>query len=459
MWLDVLPYAIVLAIFVLSPILAYRSLAERRDLEAFLRERDAKKARARSARVAGKILSIERTGVSINDQPEVRFRVDARLLDGREIELKFERIVDTLQIPRIQPGMSLLIEYDPEDPENNWTIDLDASPDVLDAAANAAPAPTSAPSLTGAPLTGPLWTFGLKNADAWLLPPRGATLVPLVMVDLADPHAADEPGEREAIVDSAAHLVSEALWTQTDIPASSVVWVDVTAHRVVEVGVGSISHEKLEPFLRSLDRAPIAVWGEGGRDLASDGITLKVRLPGDPAERTFSGPLAEVIETLIGWLVGRKLCQRVVAPRWYAAPTDDLLPLYARMLDNLQLQILADDTNKAIPRLSPESYHACLDQAFAAITKFPRAGRQLALIAAVTARFVRRAECLDEPRRRRALALITGVSDADDPLTRLAPRLLAELGEQAAALQRRQALAIGASGEYAGWLQRLADPE
>lgn len=465
-WIEVLPYAVVLAIFVLSPILAYRSLVSRRSFEAFVADRQERRARVRSARVAAKIAAIERTGMSINDQPEVRFQVDARLLDGREIELKFTRVVDQLQIPRIQPGMALLLEYDPEDVEGNWKVDLDAPPEAIGAAARgvaSAPAGASgpadaSPSSTGAPLEGPLWTFGLKKADTWLLPPRGAGLVPLVVVDLLDAHAAASPGDREAIVDSAAHLVSEALWMQTDIPASSVVWVDLKARRVVEVRSGTITHEKLAPLLRSLDPAPIAVWGEGGRDLAGDGITLKVRIPGDPAERSFSGPLDEVTATLVGWLVGRGLCRRIAPPRWYAAPSAALLPTYARMLDNLQLQILADDKNKALPPIAAEIHHGFCDMAFEALEASPQA-KQLAVLAAVTARYARRAGGLDEPRRRRALALLASATDPEHPLTRLAPRLLAELGEPAAAQQRRQSLAIGASGEYAAWLRGLDEPE
>lgn len=454
-----LPYVVVLAIFVLAPLLVYRSQKERRDFEAFVREREAARARARSARVTGKIVSIERTGLEINDQPEVRFVVEATLLDGRAIELNFERIVDTLQIPRIQPGMPLVIAFDPARPEENWVIDLDAAPGASEAASAAPTASLPTASGTGAPLEGPLWTFGLKKADPWLLPQRGEGQAPLVIVDLLDHHAAASPGPREAIVDSAAHLVCEALWVRTDITASSLVWLDVEGRRVIEVRGQTIEYETLGPVLRSLEPTPIAVWGEGGRDLERDGVTLRVRQPGDPAERTFSGPLAEVVEMLIGWLVGRGLCRRVAAPRWYVAPAGELLPMYAQLLDDLQLQILADAKNGAIPPLDADVHHGFCDMAFEALERFPQAAAQLGLIAAVTARYAGRAGGLDEARRRRAVELVTGARDAEGPLARLAPRLLAELGEPAAALQRRQALAIGASGAYAAWLRGLDAPE
>ncbi len=453
--------AIVAAVFVLTPILVYRAQRGRLRDEALEREVAAHRRAARSARVIGTIVSIERTGLSINDQPEIRFQIDARLLDGREVELKFERIVDLLEIPRIQPGKQIAIDYDPQDPEHNWTIDFDAEPGAA-GSSPATPAPAGdadAPAVegTGGRLEGPLWTFGLKKADAWLLPPRGAGLAPLMVIDLLDLHAERGDPDRDALVDAAAHLICEALWFTTDITASSVVWVDTQRRRVVEVRSGSLTYETINPFLRSLETPAIAVWGEGGRDFARDGITLRARRPDDPAERTFSGPLDEVVETLVAWLVARGLARRVTPPRWYAPIRADLLPTYARLLDGLQVMILADRKNGAIEAPPGPAYQEALDLALE--TAVPGAGVQFELLACVMARYVRRAGHLDEPRRHRALALIARATDPEHPLARLAPRLLDELGDAAAARQRRQRLSIGASTEYAAWLRGLDEPE
>lgn len=459
-----LGFAIATAIFVLAPILAYRAQKNRRRDEEFARALAARRRGARSARVTGTIVSIERTGLTINDQPEIRFQIDARLLDGREVELKFERIVDVLEIPRIQPGRRVALDYDPKDPEGNWTLDFDAEPDASSdepASDGAAPEPDAddAPPIesTGGRLEGPLWTFGLRKADAWLLPPRAAGLTPLMVIDLLDRHADRGDADRDATVDAAAHLICEALWCTTDLTASSVVWVETSRRKVVEIRSGQLTYEMLEPFMRSLEAPAIAVWGEGGRDLARDGITLRARLPGDPAERTFSGPLAEVVETLVSWLVARGLARRVTPPRWYDPVSAALLPTYARLLDALQWMILADRKNGAIDPPPAPAYLDALDMAFEAAA--PGAGAQLEILACVMARYLRRADLLDEPRRQRALALIARATDPEHPLARLAPHLLDDLGDAAAARQRHQRLSIGAGPAYAAWLRGLGEPE
>lgn len=95
------------------------------------------------------------------------------------------------------------------------------------------------------------------------------------------------------------------------------------------------------PFIGDLEREPVVEWGAALADLDREGIQLKLRVPGDDVERSLAGPLDELTEMLIDWLVRRDLCRPTPTPAWWVAPTGDELVLSER------------DESSALFRLSP----------------------------------------------------------------------------------------------------------
>src|SRR5262245_53756411 len=112
--------AVVIAVALGVPFMLRRR-SEQAGLEARLLQQ--RKAR-RTASGRATIKSIERTGLSINDQPQVRIELELDLPD-RVCTWTMKRIVDVLDIPRIQPGSQLAVRYDPDEIEN-MACELDA---------------------------------------------------------------------------------------------------------------------------------------------------------------------------------------------------------------------------------------------------------------------------------------------------------------------------------------------
>lgn len=61
-----------------------------------------------------KILSISDTGTTINQNPVVRLRMEVQPPDGLPFETEAEQLISRLQIPMIQPGMTVPVKYDPD---------------------------------------------------------------------------------------------------------------------------------------------------------------------------------------------------------------------------------------------------------------------------------------------------------------------------------------------------------
>lgn len=68
--------------------------------------------------VGALVESFERTGLIINDIPQVRITVSAELDDGRAITASANRLVDPLNASYIQSGAKASLRYDPQDPSN-----------------------------------------------------------------------------------------------------------------------------------------------------------------------------------------------------------------------------------------------------------------------------------------------------------------------------------------------------
>jgi len=424
------------------------------------RERD-----ERGVDVEARITRLERTGLKVNDQPQIELHVEAELPDGRSFEGGVTMLADEDQLDGLEPGATLGVRLVPDDPEN-FELRLDEpragttvrSLDELLAASEDGEGDERGderPSMTGAPIPWPLWIFGLQDAEAWLLPPRREDALPLAIVDLCDPYEDGSTPEREAVVDSAAYWLAERVWIQTDLPVSAAVFVAEAQRKVMQPTGSMFEYDALVPFLTTLEPFPAVARGEAGEDLDTDGLTLKLRLPDDPAERTLTAPVGELPGMLIDWLVRKGLCQRIEPPAWYAAPGPELLADYARALDNLQLQVIADKNNRFIERQEAEAHERYVEHAFAMLERHPDAGAQVLLLAAGTAHYAERDGRLGLVQRQQALDLINGVTDPEHPLYRISPLLLHVHREPVRAASRRKALRDRAEGAYAEWLDAL----
>lgn len=71
--------------------------------------------RARGFPAKAEVLEIWDTGVRLNDDPVVGFRLRVMLDDGSSYEATTKNVVSILQIPQIQPGAVLRVKVDPDD--------------------------------------------------------------------------------------------------------------------------------------------------------------------------------------------------------------------------------------------------------------------------------------------------------------------------------------------------------
>jgi len=406
-----------------------------------------------------RILSIERTGLSINNQPEIRFTMEFDLQDGRALEIKAERIVDIIEIPRVQPGNTVPVAYHPQNPmefEILWDERAGAKTGAGAALMSGEEEPVSS---TGATFDYPIWLFGMGSAEAWMFTPRPAGAPRLVVVDFTDSLSDKGDRKRDWVVDSAAFIIAEAFWALTDMPATTAVMVSEEGRKLVNLTGHLMSHEELRPFTSSLDYDPVLAWGAAGLDLEKDGLTVKVRLPGEGSDRTMTAPLAELTDMLISFLAGRGLCRRVEKPDWYALPDAELVPYYAVLLHNLQLQILADKKNKVLPELDRELSNDFVDLALDMCRDHGGRMGQLGVVMLTTAYYASRAGHLDPKMLARAMEVLVAVKDKGDPAYRLSPCYLREFGRGDGAIERQRELSASADAAYGAWLKTVLDDE
>lgn len=62
------------------------------------------------------VLRIWETGVKVNDNPVVGFLLEVHAPDLEPWEAETKALISILDIPQIQPGASLQVVYDPDDP-------------------------------------------------------------------------------------------------------------------------------------------------------------------------------------------------------------------------------------------------------------------------------------------------------------------------------------------------------
>ena len=71
---------------------------------------------------SAKVLEIWDTGVRLNDNPVVGFRLLVTLEDGSSYEAETKNVVSVVHIPQVQPGAVLPVKVDPE---NRQLVALD----------------------------------------------------------------------------------------------------------------------------------------------------------------------------------------------------------------------------------------------------------------------------------------------------------------------------------------------
>ncbi|MCP4657743.1 MAG: hypothetical protein GY856_20235 [bacterium] len=80
-------------------------------------EDEAQEIRAVGVSAQAKVLEIWDTGVTVNENPVVGFRLEVYPQDGPPYEAETKALISRLDIPRIQPGAMLPVKFDPEDPQ------------------------------------------------------------------------------------------------------------------------------------------------------------------------------------------------------------------------------------------------------------------------------------------------------------------------------------------------------
>ena len=311
-------------------------------------------------------------------------------------------------------------------------------------------------SQTGAELDAPLWLFGTKSSEEWLLP-REPGRRRVVVVDFSDPHEGSGDKQRDWLVDNAAFLLAETLWMRTDAPVTAAVIVSLPLKKIISPHDALAAYENLSGLTNSFKEPAVVAWGAANRDIAREGLTMKVRVSDERDERSFTAPYAELEKTLIDWLVGRGLCARKDPPAWYAQPKPEHLPLWAMVHHNLQLQALADANNGVLAPLAADFHDDMVDYALDAVEQFEGAGEQVKLAAIASAFYARRAGALKEERRAKILELVEGLKHPD--LVRLSPRFYVTLGEpaRADAVQTGDVYRAPADGAYRAWLLKIRD--
>lgn len=78
-------------------------------------EDDAKAVRKTGSAARARVLQIWDTGMSLNTNPIVRFRLEVHAEGLEPFEAETRAVVGRLDIPQIQPGADLPVKYDPND--------------------------------------------------------------------------------------------------------------------------------------------------------------------------------------------------------------------------------------------------------------------------------------------------------------------------------------------------------
>src|SRR5689334_10808821 len=81
----------------------------------FTGEGDNKQVRASGVPADATVLQIWDTGVTLNNDPVVGFLLDVHPAGQTAFQAKTKQVVSRLAVPRVQPGATLRVFYDPKD--------------------------------------------------------------------------------------------------------------------------------------------------------------------------------------------------------------------------------------------------------------------------------------------------------------------------------------------------------
>jgi hypothetical protein len=295
-----------------------------------------------------------------------------------------------------------------------------------------------------------------RALTTWLLPSKAAPMG-LLIVDITDPYDSGREEPDGCVIDSMAFLIGEFLAMNTDLAVDTAVCVDLAGQRLVHP-VGELStYDELKPLIEMKSPKPVLVWGAAERN-ARHGLTLRARFPNENEDRVLRAELDADASPLIAWLVENGVCSQTPPPGWWRPVPRSLLPRYAKALDNLQLLILADRKNEALPRFGDDDFRSFFDHALA-LTEEEGAPEQVKIVALTTALYGQRAGSLDSDRGLRAIQMIRQTTDESSPIHLLAPHLLEVLGEAGEASARRQRERATAEPAYVEWLRQIAHPD
>mgnify|MGYP005812690929 CR=1 FL=1 len=79
-------------------------------------EGEAKRIRRVGQAAEALVLEIRDTGITVNDDPVVAFRLEVRPVSGPAYEVETRGLVGRLDVPQVQPGAVLPVAIDPQDP-------------------------------------------------------------------------------------------------------------------------------------------------------------------------------------------------------------------------------------------------------------------------------------------------------------------------------------------------------
>ena len=86
-------------------------------IDSYTGEGDNKPIRETGLSASAEVLEIWDTGVRLNDNPVVGFRLLVTLEDGTSYEAETKNVVSVVHIPQVQPGAVLSVKVDPADRE------------------------------------------------------------------------------------------------------------------------------------------------------------------------------------------------------------------------------------------------------------------------------------------------------------------------------------------------------
>jgi hypothetical protein len=80
-------------------------------------EGEARRIRRVGQAAEARVIAIEDTGITLNDDPIVAFHLEVRPAAGAAYEVRTRGRVGRLDVPRVQPGAIVPVSVDPADPQ------------------------------------------------------------------------------------------------------------------------------------------------------------------------------------------------------------------------------------------------------------------------------------------------------------------------------------------------------